>query len=145
MKGWIGVDLDGTLAEYDGDVNTIGKPIEQMCDRVRAWLKEGKDVRIVTARVAHLTFTFDRIGNQYQGGPTMVSRCLSSLEAQHFNFSLEQKALIERWCEYHLGKRLPVVATKDYAMVELWDDRAVSVFNGRAVRFGLNGEPEEIK
>ena len=50
--GWIGVDLDGTLAEYDSwkGAQDIGKPIEAMCWRVRKWLSEGKDVRIFTAR-----------------------------------------------------------------------------------------------
>jgi len=50
--GWIGVDLDGTLAHWDGDVSKVGKPIGPMVRRVRALLKQGKDVRIFTARVA---------------------------------------------------------------------------------------------
>ena len=52
MNGWIGVDLDGTLALYDGwkGVDDIGAPIPLMLDRVRAWLAEGMDVRIFTAR-----------------------------------------------------------------------------------------------
>jgi len=52
---WIGVDLDGTLAHYTtykGD-NVVGKPIKPMVDRVNEWLKEGKDVRIFTARKPH--------------------------------------------------------------------------------------------
>lgn len=49
-KSWIGVDLDGTLAEYRGDRNTIGKPIEPMVERVKKWIKQGKKVKIFTAR-----------------------------------------------------------------------------------------------
>lgn len=52
--GWIGVDLDGTLAHYDhwrGEEH-IGPPIEVMRVRVLQWLSEGKDVRIFTARVS---------------------------------------------------------------------------------------------
>lgn len=52
MKEWIGVDLDGTLAHYDewkGEFH-IGEPIPLMVSRVKAWLKQGKDVRIFTAR-----------------------------------------------------------------------------------------------
>ena len=51
--GWIGVDLDGTLAEYHGwhDDGRIGKPILPMVARVKKWLAEGKEVRIVTERV----------------------------------------------------------------------------------------------
>ena len=54
-NGWIGVDLDGTLAHYDefrGD-DYVGEPIEPMVERVKQWLDEGKDVRIFTARKPH--------------------------------------------------------------------------------------------
>lgn len=52
MSGWIGVDLDATLAYYDGwkGPTSIGEPIPKMAERVRAWLKEGREVRIFTAR-----------------------------------------------------------------------------------------------
>src|SRR5690349_18780615 len=52
MSGWIGVDLDGTLAEYHGwkGVEHIGPPIPEMVARVKQWLAEGRDVRIFTAR-----------------------------------------------------------------------------------------------
>ena len=52
LKGWIGVDLDGTLAEYDywrGEQH-IGRPIPVMVERVREWLSEKQEVRIFTAR-----------------------------------------------------------------------------------------------
>ena len=54
MRGWIGVDLDGTLAHYDGwkGIDHVGAPIEPMVSMVRQWLYEGKDVRIFTARVS---------------------------------------------------------------------------------------------
>lgn len=143
--GWIGVDLDGTLAQYNGDVSIVGDPIEPMADRVRQWLKEGKDVRIVTARVAHLWFTPSRAESQYNAGPTLMVYHPTELEVEHYRFSVEQKAIIERWCEHHLGKKLPVTAVKDYAMIELWDDRAVACdYKGRACRMSLNGEPEQI-
>jgi hypothetical protein len=45
------VDLDGTLAVFHS-LYDIGEPIEEMCWRVREWLRDGKDVRIFTARVA---------------------------------------------------------------------------------------------
>lgn len=52
MDPWIGVDLDGTLAYYDGwrGKYHIGAPILPMLLRVRSWLKEGKTVKIFTAR-----------------------------------------------------------------------------------------------
>lgn len=96
MSGWIGVDLDGTLAHYVSDhtVGIIGKPIPKMVERVKAWLAEGKDVRIMTARANDGNLT---------------------------------RRSIAAWCIYHLGKELPITATKDYGMIELWDDRAVQV------------------
>lgn len=48
MAGWIGVDFDGTLAEYS--TPTAGRPIAPMVARVKAWLADGVEVRIVTAR-----------------------------------------------------------------------------------------------
>src|SRR5687767_12144507 len=52
ISGWIGVDLDGTLAYYDGwkGPGHIGKPVPAMAKRVRKWLEQGCDVRIFTAR-----------------------------------------------------------------------------------------------
>lgn len=52
-KGWIGVDLDGTLAEYHGweGWDVIGPPIPKMMERVRRWIREGREVRIFTARM----------------------------------------------------------------------------------------------
>lgn len=99
--GWIGVDFDGTLARYEGwDKNgwEPGEPIVPMVDRVKAWLDRGVAVKVFTARV-------------------------SCAEPERS----EQVALIEAWCEAHIGQPLPVTCTKDFGMIELWDDRAVSV------------------
>lgn len=54
-NGWIGVDLDGTLAHYDhyrGD-DHVGAPVDEMVKRVRRWRQEGRDVRLFTARKPH--------------------------------------------------------------------------------------------
>jgi hypothetical protein len=100
MKPWIGVDLDGTLAEYTGGRGdtTIGKPIQKMVDRVRYWMNVDKiEVRIFTARVAGS----DRAAN---------------------------KKVIQDWLENECNlPRLEVTCVKDYGMVELYDDRAVQV------------------
>lgn len=54
MNPWIGVDLDGTLAHYEGwkGPEHIGAPIPKMVDRVRFWIREGREVRIFTARAS---------------------------------------------------------------------------------------------
>lgn len=111
-SGWIGVDLDGTLAEYGGwkGPDHIGAPIPAMVERVKKWLAEGVEVRIVTARVAQT----ERFVNESQ----MVDGA---------EFATQQRVLIRDWCERHIGQRLKVTASKDFAMIELWDDRAIRV------------------
>jgi len=69
-NGWIGVDLDGTLAYYDEwrGLYHIGEPIPAMVDRVKRWLAEGRDVRIFTARVS------GNIAVDKSGEPTATRR-----------------------------------------------------------------------
>ena len=102
-QGWIGVDLDGTLAHYEPGSEwnglEIGPPVPAMVARVRRWLAEGREVRVFTARV----------------GPVRDRHLKAIVDA------------IEDWCLEHIGKRLPVTCEKDYHMLELWDDRAVQV------------------
>lgn len=47
-----GVDLDGTLAEYDGwkGEGHVGKAIPKMLDRVKKWIDDGIRIVIFTAR-----------------------------------------------------------------------------------------------
>lgn len=113
--GWIGVDLDGTLARYDGwqGPHHIGEPVPAMVERVRAWLAEGWEVRIFTARA----FSADDTAK--------VQEWVAFTKA------------LAAWCEEHIGQRLMPTCTKDFACVEIWDDRAVGVeFNTGAVRGG---------
>jgi hypothetical protein len=109
--GWIGVDLDGTLAHYDGwkGPDHIGPPVPLMAERVKLWLADGREVRIVTARVA-------ATGRQNASG-----------DIDDASFAAKQVERIQQWCLEHVGQALAVTATKDYGMVELWDDRAVQV------------------
>lgn len=53
-KGWIGIDLDGTLAEYHGwkGYDYIGAPIKPMVQKVHDLIAKGYEVRIFTARAA---------------------------------------------------------------------------------------------
>ncbi|GDY16970.1 hypothetical protein LBMAG55_02930 [Verrucomicrobiota bacterium] len=51
-KPWVGVDLDGTLAEatsWQGMAH-IGPPVPLMLRRVQLWLEKGVRVKVVTAR-----------------------------------------------------------------------------------------------
>jgi len=101
MKPWIGVDLDGTLAEYksfQGHEN-IGKPVPAMLELVRGWLAEDIKVKIFTARVSGNTADAER--------------------ARYY---------VKKWLEDECGiTDMEVTCIKDYYMVELYDDRAVQV------------------
>jgi len=117
MSGWIGVDLDGTLAKYEewkGE-DCIGEPVPLMVERVQQWLALGKEVRIFTARMcAH-------------GSPLIVDG---------ETIILDMKTPIEEWCLEHIGRKLPVTNAKDFGMIELWDDRCVQVIPNTGVAVG---------
>lgn len=51
-KGWIGVDLDGTLAYYDDNssIEKVGTPIPDMLALVKKMINNGIRVKIFTAR-----------------------------------------------------------------------------------------------
>jgi hypothetical protein len=105
MAGWIGVDLDGTLAHYEGwqGEGHIGPPVPAMLERIHVWLRNGVEVRIFTARV-----------NPGEGRHTRDVAAITRI--------------IQDWLEAECDlPRLAVTNIKDFAMIELWDDRAVSV------------------
>lgn len=121
---WIGVDLDGTLAEYHEWSMRIGKPIPLMAERVKAWLAQGIEVRIVTARV----------------GRPEPGRVLDTPEKIE-----EIRKTIENWCERHLGQRLKVTNEKDFGMLELWDDRAIQVESNTGRVLAPMKESEQVE
>lgn len=53
-KPWIGVDFDGTLAQYTSakNLNKLGKPVPVMLERVKYWLEKGYTIKIFTARAS---------------------------------------------------------------------------------------------
>jgi hypothetical protein len=105
MKEFIAVDLDGTLATYEGWHGPcfIGKPVGPMVERVKAWLKEGKEVRIFTSRITL------RAGERPMRNVKSV------------------KNAIRAWCQESIGQNLLITNVKEHGMVEFWDDRAVRV------------------
>lgn len=111
LVGWYGVDLDGTLSRWDqgSSINTIGEPLPRMVERVKGWLAQGFEVRIVTARVG-------KCGRSNDDG-------VVDDEA----FAKWQEGLVKQWCLEHLGQELEVTCSKDFRMIQLWDDRVVEV------------------
>jgi hypothetical protein len=102
-NGWVGVDLDGTIAKYTTWQGTshIGEPIEKMVNLVKEWISHGVTVKIFTARVC-------------DNNPETVR-------------------VIKEWCIKHIGYDLEVTNIKDYGMIALYDDRAFHVIPNTGV------------
>lgn len=113
-RGWIAVDMDGTVAEYHGWTkwNEFGPPIPAMIQRIRGWLADGHDVRIFTARVS------------LPQDDTKEQTCYKT--GEKFT-SVMMKHAIAEYCEKHIGQRLRSQCYKDLHTIEIWDDRAVGV------------------
>ena len=113
-RGWIGVDLDGTLAKYDQwqGPDHIGVPIPKMVNRVIKWMNNpnGPLVKIVTARVSPTNPDADVA--RFYINKWLEKHILSKLPP------LEDK---------RMSRRIPITHEKDFAMIELWDDRCVQV------------------
>lgn len=107
-NGWIGIDLDATLAHYDRfkGLNHIGEPIPAMAERVRQWLKDGQEIRILTARVCSKQTPAD----------LMIA-----------------KDAIRVWTIKHFGVEIPSTSEKDWEMWELWDDRCRQVIPNKGL------------
>lgn len=100
-KQWYGFDLDRTLAEYPPkNGESIGKPISNIVRVLKQYIREGRDCRILTARV----------------GPDK-----STFEINAFKYDLD------RWLRQHIGTTLLATCEKDHFVMEMWDDKAVQV------------------
>lgn len=101
---WVGVDLDGTLANYKsggGLLTSVGEPIQPIVDRVKKLIAKGFRVKIFTARASEP----DQI-------PLVKAWC------------------VEQGLVYDDGMPLEVTNVKDYSMIQLWDDRAIAIEHG---------------
>lgn len=99
---WIGFDLDGTLAKYDGwkGIEHIGDPVDTMVIIAKMLHKIGKKIKVLTARVAPR--------DDGEGGD-------------------KAKKYVEEWCKKNLGFVPEITYEKDASMAALFDDRAVAV------------------
>lgn len=107
MSGWIGVDLDGTAAFYDGwrGIEHIGAPIAPIITMIKAFRAAGTEVRWMTARCFH------------RDGSRDVNAC----------------EYLDAWSLEHVGEKLPITNTKDSAMIRLYDDRARQVLENEGL------------
>lgn len=119
-RGWIGFDLDGTLAYHDPDSGfkkEVGPPVGadndgiSLLDRVRVLISQGREVKIFTARIWPL-------GTLEELNPKNSARVREASE---------QLRLIRKFCLQNLGQILEVTCIKDPTMYKIVDDRAVTV------------------
>jgi hypothetical protein len=111
-SGWVGFDLDGTIAKYDywrGN-DHVGEPIAPMVELVKKHLREGWEVKIFTARAYPL------LAAKLEGDP--------DLQRAEYIRSIRP---IETWSLETFGTVLPITCVKDFRMVNLYDDRAIQV------------------
>ena len=96
MKGWIGFDLDGTLAEYNGweGPEHIGAPIMPMVELAKSFIAEGTEIKIFTARVS-------------SNNPDRI----------------KSTRAINDWSNKVFGRIIDMTSEKDYGMIDLYDDR----------------------
>ena len=104
---WVGFDLDGTLALYDGwkGDKHIGDPIPKMVALAKGLHSKGVRIKIFTARVSPKSWG----------------------EA---NLEDIQDA-IWKWCDRNLGFRPEITCEKDRWMLDFYDDRCHEVIKNR--------------
>ena len=119
--GWIGFDIDGTLAidlPNRSNDTEIGEPIQPMVDKARELINQGKDVRIFSARAFQ---------------PDLYLRT----DVYH---------AIRKWCIKHIGRPLPIVYYKDHNLDWYYDDKAIAVeYNtGKILKVINEEEPDNF-
>ena len=135
---WVGIDLDGTLAEYHGfkGPHHIGPPIPKMVARVKRWLADGKDIRIFTARA------------------DLGDKALQKIKdwcKEHIGEELPITNVKDRYCEEIWDDRAVRVKKNDGAQVNknAEDEHDPRVYNQAAmtktVPLKVCGEPDHVK
>jgi len=119
---WVGVDLDGTLAEYTGfkGIYHIGRPVMPMMERLQRWCEVGYRVEdrngLVIVTVKRFKIFTARV---CQTDAAMNKRVV---------------IVIQDWLEAYWLPRLEVTARKDLACLEIWDDRCRRVASNEGYR-----------
>lgn len=129
-KGWIGFDLDGTLAHYEGwqGVDKVGEPIAPMIQVLKEHLASGETCKIFTARM------FRRIQWLSMDPTDEETEEIRAKVKEECN--LAEKTIYD-WLQKQGLPRLELTCTKDFGMIMLYDDRCkqVETNTGRIATF----------
>lgn len=109
---WYGFDLDGTIADNSAHTfgfGKIGAPVLPMTDLMKRLHRDGKRVKIFTARLSDV-------------GRDAKSRA-------------RVREHIWKWCDENLGFRPEITDVKDFQMVALYDDRAKQVVRNVGITY----------
>ena len=132
-EGWIGFDLDGTLAKYDGwnGIDHIGEPIGPMVSLIKVLHAEGKTVKILTARVAPKGEPEVKPNPYWENHWTVESPddMPWAIHAEVWT----PREFIQDWCYRFLGFVPDIVYQKDHLMLDLYDDRCHQVIPNTGV------------
>lgn len=151
--GWYGFDLDGTLAVYDKweGIDHIGEPVKPMVDLIKKFHDEGKVVKILTARVAprpnleviptpHPFYADSFEGADDGDVPEYAAKAeFGSGSDRRLALAFYARRgwtahdFISDWCLKNLGFLPEITHAKDYAMIELYDDRVKQVVPNEGV------------
>jgi len=106
----IALDLDGTLAYYDGwkGDDHIGEPISRMVNKLYGWIEKGYKVTLFTARV-------------------------SSRDLDQNAYALHH---ITKWFSKHDLPQLDVTSNKLKSFTHFVDDRAIAVITNTGKTIG---------
>jgi len=117
-KGWIGVDLDGVLVEWDAKyLPGLGPSIPAGIALVKRLLDKGQEVRIFTARI--------QASEDEPAWRDEAKRLINSSDAN--DWINDQVDRIDEFCREHFGGALPITASKDWRMITCYDDRCVQM------------------
>ena len=114
-KRIIAVDLDGTLAQYDGwkGIGHIGCVIPEVANAMERAQSEGAEVHLFTARVSDP------------------------------DDAAEAHAVISKWAEANHFNFASITAVKHKFFTEFWDDRAIQVIKNEGI-FVLNEQTDQV-
>lgn len=117
---WTGIDFEGE-----------GVPVTALLRRAAAYLKQGHEVRVFTARL-HPMDTLVKPGFDFAELRMQLAALGTPPEDMaRWNTAIEAAQAAQSWCRANLGQVLPVTNVVDPDMVEL--------ISARATRAGLKG------